>query len=254
MTTADILTRVTAAAQDAQGVTAAQLHALQEELREQIRSETAKAQGRGNAAAIVRRMLKSCEKAGRPVLSYAWLDDQGRQVTLDGYRAFRLLEPLPLPELPQEMQDQKINVAQIFPPAASERLPVPLPSVQELKAFISIQRAEYGRKHIPVLDFGPSLPSVNALFLLDLLTVIPDAILTTNAAQAYEKRFLTPLHAIGKAGDALLLPVKPSPEKRAAYEAANNAGMAAMRKVDPDAEDNTCALGALARVLEASAA
>ena len=107
MTTADILSRVISAAQDAQGTTAAALQALREELTEQVRRETAAARGCGSAAATIRKMLKSCEKSGRPVLSYAWLDEQGRQVTLDGYRSYRLLEPLPLPELPEDLRGQR---------------------------------------------------------------------------------------------------------------------------------------------------
>ena len=257
MKTADILNRVTAAAQGAQGATAAALESLQQELRELIRSETAKAQGRGNAAATVRKMLKSCENSGRRVLGYAWKDAQGRQITLDGYRAYRLLEPLPLPELPEELQRDKIDVEKIFPSATCERLPVPLPSVQELKAFITIQRAEHGRKHIPVWDFGPNLPHVNAVYLLDLLTVMPDAVLTANAAQD-AKRFTSPLHATGKAGDALILPVMVK-EKAAAFDAANAAGRlklqdAATLAGEPAPEDNTCTLAGLARLLETAAA
>ena len=255
MKTADILNRVTAAAQGAQGATAAALESLQQELRDLIRSETAKAQGRGNAAATVRKMLKSCEKSGRPVLSYAWLDEQGRQVTLDGYRSYRLLEPLPLPELPEEMQDRKIDVAKIFEPVLkSERLPLSLPSVQELKAFIKIQRAEHGRKHDPLWSFGPSLPSVNAVYLLDLLTVMPDAVLTTDTRTEAKHRLLSPLHATGKAGDALLLPVRDN-EKTLAYDAARNAAIEKLAQLYPAAtiEDNTCSLDTLGRIATAAA-
>lgn len=250
MTTADILSRVISAAQDAQGTTAAALQALREELTEQVRRETAAARGCGSAAATIRKMLKSCEKSGRPVLSYAWLDEQGRQVTLDGYRSYRLLEPLPLPELPEELQHNKINVAQIFEPVLkSERLPLPLPSVQELKAFIKIQRAEHGRKHDPLWSFGPSLPSVNAVYLLDLLTVMPDAVLTTDARTEAKHRLLSPLHATGKAGDALLLPVRDN-EKTLAYDAARNAAIEKLAQLYPAAtiEDNTCSLDALGRI------
>jgi hypothetical protein len=256
MTTADILTRVIDAAQDAQGPTRTALQSLRSALEEQIRAETAKKQGRGSAAATIRRMQKSCEKSGRPVLSYAWLDDQGRQCALDGYRAYRLLDPLPLPELPDELQEQKIDVAQIFDPVAkTDRLPLTLPSAQELKAHITIQRAEHGRKHDPIWDFGPSLPSVNAAYLLDLLTIMPDATLTTDASTDTGKRMASPLYATSKAGDAILLPIRDT-DKMQAYDNAREAGRAMLQQLFParDVTDNTCSLADLARLAETTAA
>lgn len=253
MTTADILNRVTtiAQAQDEHGpaATAAALRTLQEDLRETIRMETAKKQGRGNAAATLRKMLKSCEKRGRDILTYAYLDDQGRQCMLDGFRGYRLLKPLPLPELPDEFQDKKIDFGRIIDPvAAADRLPLKAPTVQEIKAHIAIVRAEKGRKHDVEWDFGPQLPNVDAQFLLDLLTVMPDAQLF--AAADPSKRMVGPLYATSAAGDAILCPIRG--EKANAYYDANNAGTAKLAEMFPadEIEDNTCTLEQFARVVE----
>jgi hypothetical protein len=260
MTTADILSRVIDAAKHAEGSTLVALEILQEDLTEQIYKEMAKKQGRGNAAATIRRMLKSCENS-RKILSYAYLDDQGRQCTLDGYRAYRLNKPLPLPEMPDDLLDKKIDVAKIFDPVVNtDRLPLPMPTVQELKAHIAIERAKTrkdakGRKPDPMWSFGPSLPTVNAVYLLDLLTVMPDAKLTTQATSDAAKRLTSPLHATSEAGDALLLPIRDM-DKVDLYAKANNAGMQLISQLYPEktVEDNTCNLDTLARVLASSAA
>ena len=213
MTTDKILSRTVKALElvKKHSPAALELETLRAELEEQIRTETAKAKGCGSAFAIVRRMLKKAAKdsASREQLGYAWSDETGRQLTCDGYRAFRLLNPLPLPVMPENVKP--FDIAKLINEAAAgERQPLELPSIPGLKSYIKIHKAEHGPKAgAAAWNFGEYLPKVNAEYLLDLLTVIPGAQLYVST----EAPLIKPLYAQGDAGDALLLPLMDAEKK-----------------------------------------
>lgn len=222
MTTADILSRVLEVAQLVEAPTAVgmELKTLADDLAEKIRQETAAERGQGSAAATVRRMLKNAAKGDCPVLGYAWNDADGKQITTDGYRAFCLVDPLPLPEKPDDLKAPDISNL-VKDAAQRENIPLSVPDRKELKAFITIEKAEKGRKHSPLWDFGLGLPLVNAEYLLDLLTVLPAAKLY--AAKAAP--IVSTLYAIeeGEKGqdsnEAILLPVRSNAKLEAAKRA-----------------------------------
>ena len=81
---------------------------------------------------------------------------------------------------------------------------MPLPAARDVRALIALERAAKGRKAAPLWEFGPGLPAVNAAYLLELMTVLPDA------ATIYCGTAFSPLYASDAHGDALLLPVKPA--------------------------------------------
>ena len=167
---------------------------------------------RPSAAAVIAKMLKYADTS-RPVLCYAWLDSAGRQCTLDGYRAYRLYQALDLPPKPADLDP--IDLDKIFPAVhQGERLDgilIPAPDRAAVKAFIDLQRAESGKKAGALYQFGPGLPVVNAVYLLDLLDVLPDAKLYISA----NAPLVSPIYASGAAGDALLLPVRVDSTERA---------------------------------------
>ena len=207
MTTADTLTRViqirSTPEREAYTINH-QLDSLIRDLAEQVRTEAAKAGGVAKPASIISKMLKSVPE-NRPGLAYPWYDDQGRQITCDGYRAFRLLNPLPLPERPEGIEPMRM-IEKAFDAAirTNHLLLLAIPKPAELRAFITLQKAQ---KKPLVWDFGPELPAVNAAYLLDLITIIPDALLSAPDTWRDKARFIKALYATGKAGDALLLPV-----------------------------------------------
>lgn len=209
MNTETILARVNAAMALCEGPTPVhlELSALRDDLAAQVRKEAASSRGVGNAAATITRMLNGLKKTDkeRIALHYAWIDNKGRQCVCDGYRAYRLNEPLPLEPRPDDAGNG-IDLDKIVPEVDGKTFDaLPLPSVSELKAHIAIERAA---KHHIVWDFGPGRPVVSAAYLLDLMAVFPDA--TEIFVRRGPAGLLSPLYAKSKRGDAVLLPVRPT--------------------------------------------
>lgn len=212
-----------------------ELKKLADDLAAQVRLECAAQRGAGNAARTIVRMLNAQKKHdNRTALHYAWIDAKGRQCVCDGYRAFRLNDPLPLEERPADAGDP-VDLDKIMPddvPAGYDSLP--LPSAQELKAHIALERAAHGRKHTPLWDFGHCKPLVYAEQLLDLLAVLPDA----------KEIFFKPgasgifslLYAKGERGDAALMPIR-SQQKVNEFNAAHAAELRAAQDADEARKD-----------------
>ena len=177
------------------------LDQLAADLTEQLQLEAAASKGRRNPAACIRRMLQSVGDE-RPALSGSWTDAQGRQCVCDGFRAYRLTDPLPLPTIPEDCTP--LNLAAIVDPLQKScRVSLDVPTPAALRAFIAADRAENGHKHVPVWDFGRDLPDVDARYLLDLPTVLPDAHLFADPDSS-----VSPLYAVSDIGDGCLLPVR----------------------------------------------
>lgn len=184
-----------------------ELSNLADDLAAQVRMEYATSRRQGNATKAIVSMLDAAKKNApqRHALHYAWMDAKGRQCVCDGYRAFRLTEALPLEERPDDVGDP-VNLDKVFP-NLNDYATMPLPSMQEVKAFIALERAKYGRRYSQeaskVWDFGEYKPAVNSRYLLDLLTVLPDT------TEIYYKpaNMYAPLYAKGERGEALLCPV-----------------------------------------------
>lgn len=192
-----------------------------------------------NAAAIISRMLKS---ANREALQSTWTDESGRQCACDGFRAYRLKEALPLPVAPENAAP--INLPAIFDPILRRKnIPIPHTERGDVKAYIEIQRAEHGRHYTPEWSFGPGLPTVNAVYLFELLSVFPDAVLYTE-----EDNEISPLYAVSECGDGLLLPLRKA--KKTATAAAI---IATARQKNPDyPEINLDDLGIIAEAMPAA--
>ncbi|MBQ7052342.1 MAG: hypothetical protein IJN79_06060 [Clostridia bacterium] len=211
------------------------LRTLISDLAEQVRMETAASNGAGNAAKTISAMLKRIRKdqEGRTALHYAWIDAKGRQCVCDSYRAFRLTEHLPLEDRPADAGDP-IDLDKIVPVITPEQYyALPLPSVGELKAHIALERAGKVRGDTILWYFGDDAPTVDAMYLMDVLAVLPDA------AEVYVQRgeagIRSPMLIKGIRGEAILLPVrcKRYGEKCAAAakrEAETNAAEVAQRE------------------------
>lgn len=226
----DALAPLNAARPDADATRAA-LQLLASDLAEQVRMESAASKGAGNAAKTIQAILtKLRKKDHRTALHYAWVDAKGRQCVCDGFRAFRLTEHLPMEDRPADAGDP-IDLDKVVPAITQDtHYALPLPSIAELKAHIAIERAA---KRSPLWDFGDAAPTVNAEYLRDLLTVLPDA------AEIYVQRGRTGIASVmlakGERGEAILLPVRckryadkaaAAAEAEAEYQAANAAALA----------------------------
>lgn len=186
------------------------LAALVSDLEAQVRGEIAASNGTVNATRTITRILNRCKKESfRTSLHYAWQDKDGRQCICDGFQAYRLKEPLPLEPRPDNAGDP-IDLDKIFPDIGKDYAPVPLPSLQEVKSFIAIERAKYTGKRggfVALWDFGAGKPVVNAEYLRDLLQVFPDA---AEIFCGTGLKMLSPLVVRCDAGDAVMLPVRAS--------------------------------------------
>ena len=183
------------------------LKLLRDELAEGVLNESAVKSGQGAAVKVLRDLLKFSESQKRKPIAYPWLDSQGRQCVTDGYRAFRVNSPLPLPARPDDA-GPPVDLDSLVNPSL-HTIPIDVPAPASIKAFIETHRAAYKVRNgnmkgflSPIWDFGPGLPAVNAAYLLDLLTVMPDATLTA------QENVLRPIYCASSVGDALLLPVR----------------------------------------------
>ena len=177
MNTESILTRVNDILRmEGEASRHAALRVLSDDLAAQLRREIAAENKQGSALKVITGLLRTVRKTNaRTTLHYAWKDEKGRQCVCDGYRAYRLAEPLPLEDRPADA-GEPINLSAIVPDVAKGGYrAVPLPAARDVRALIALERAAKGRKAAPLWEFGPGLPAVNAAYLLELMTVLPGA-------------------------------------------------------------------------------
>lgn len=208
MKTQDILARVNAIlALKPDPVVKLELDKLASDLAAQVRMECAAKTGGLNATRTITAMLAYEKKHGcRPALHYQWQDKDGRQCVCDDFRAFRLVEHLPLEERPDDAGNG-VDLDKVFPASLAGYEALPLPSAGELKAHIALERANFTGKvkdFTPLWHFGEGKPTVNAAYLRDMIAVLP------NAAEIFwnPKSIFSPLYAKDDHGDSVLLPIR----------------------------------------------
>lgn len=190
---------------DANTNTALELQEFIKELKEQVRREYAASTGKASVAKAMREITELPRKEGRGIgLQYAWMDNKGRQCVCDGYRAVRLINPVPLEERPEEAKIP-LDLDKVVPNMHHDYSATPLPTKAELKAFIATEKALHGRKYDPIWYIVDEKVAVNAQYLLTLIEALPDAteIYYNNTYDGWEK----PLYIQSVSGDAVLLPV-----------------------------------------------
>lgn len=177
------------------------LEALRADLEGQIRLQYAVNAGSGSVAKALRAFLKSVAKDARESLRYPWIDSEGRECYCDGYRAFRLNEPLRLVDRPDNA-GHTIDLARIYPDSLDGWKELPMPTVGEIKAHIALQAANGTKRHAVIWSFGPGLPAVSANYLLDAAQVFP------NADRLFWISLVKPLVIRADNGDGLILPIR----------------------------------------------
>ena len=173
-------------------------------LRDEMRREANKANGKANIEKAMRAIIKNAPEHQRQ-LQGAFVRD-GKQYACDGHRAIRLNTPIDLPAAPVPCTT---DFNRIFDEARHNATkPLETPALGELKSYIKITKAEYKAKYgknankkTILWDFGKDRPAVNAVYLLDILTAFPDAAITCGTMTA-------PLYFSHADGEAILLPVR----------------------------------------------
>lgn len=146
------------------------LETIAEQLRDDIRTKEAKKNGKANALSAAKRILKTARKTPRPALHKAFYNN-GLQCVCDGVRGVQIKNPLPLEELPADMET--INFARFLDDAKQNNdIVLELPELKALKTYIKLCKAE-SKQDFYFYDFGPGLPFVNAEFLADQLEILP---------------------------------------------------------------------------------
>jgi len=181
-------------------------------LRDDMRREANKANGKANIEKAMRAIIKNVPDY-RQQLQGALVRD-GKQYACDGYRAIRLNTPIDLPAPPVPCT---MDFNRLFADARHKATtPLDTPTLGELKTYIKITKAEnkakYGKdanRQSILWDFGEGRPVVNAAYLLDILTAFPDAAITCGT-------MTDPLYFSHADGEAILLPVKIKEQDRTA--------------------------------------
>lgn len=175
------------------------------------------------AAAVFNSLLRSTAKSPRENLRFAWIDKAGRQCVCDGYRAYRISEPLPgLPMMPDHLQPIDIDV--FFAPLYAGKVEeMPAPDADAVKAFVEANRVQHKAKRVfngAAYDLGKCYPCINPLYVLDALKLFPGAKWYVDA-DPY-RRMISPVIVQSEHGAAIILPIRSSakpcrkPEKPAA--------------------------------------
>lgn len=165
------------------------------EIREMAKEEISKSKG-GSVYTVLKNIIKKIPEY-RPDICGVWLDAAGRQCLCDGYRAYRLLDPVE--GLKEVDAPTHLDLDKVFP-AEQPPTELKLPTTGELKAFIADPSSPRKSDGTVMYDFGEDLPTVNAKYLKDMVDVFPDAVARCDGTNK-------PIIFISLKGDGLLLPL-----------------------------------------------
>lgn len=163
----------------------------------------------GTAAQVCRKLMNHA-RLHPEIARYSWTDAAGNQCFCDGFRAYRLRDPLPnMPTLPEETK--RISLDPTFKPLdAGNVIEIPAPDPDAVKTFVNESRPMHKGKrsytNVPAYDLGEAMPDLNPLYMLDVLRLFPGAawyVLPDPAA-----RLCAPVFIVHDAGTACILPVR----------------------------------------------
>ena len=168
--------------------------------------EEAKKSGKVKEKKAADNILKQLKNTARG--AGAFTNKDGLQVIGGAFSAVRLKKPLPVENLPKNINP--IDYDPIFKKGEeNEGDPLLLPSISELSAYIKAEKAAHkGEKNYIIFwSFGELLPVVNAIYLLDILYLLPDSVCIPS-----KRGILEALYFKSNNGDAILCPIR-KPQK-----------------------------------------
>ena len=160
---------------------------------------------------ILAGVLKILRSAKREIYNKALRTEDGAQIITDGVRAVKLYSPLDLPTFADgyEAESYANSIDKIIKNASHNSGITIMPkSVQELRKLISEQKLLYKEKNdksqIVPLDITPDI-RLDACKLVDLLRVLPDAVLIVSSNKIDTWR--RPVYLKAENGCGIILPV-----------------------------------------------
>lgn len=183
------------------------LNAIKEDAKKEIRRASAKASGNTNRQKAAERVIKNAIASNprREALHGSWIKNE-MQYICDGFRILRLNNALPLPKISEKLQP--IDADRILTPAKDNAGAVlELPDVGELRAYIKTEKAKrkaIGDKSAIFYDFADDLPRVDAVYLLDMLEILPGCTATASSRGT----LVNPIYFESEHGDGALCPVR----------------------------------------------
>lgn len=176
-------------------------------LEDDIRAENAKTSGKGNLHKAASRIIKN---ASSEKMKGAMMQD-GKQFVCDGYRLLIIDNPLDLPA-PPVPGGEDFKIQPVIGPCRLYDMPLDLPSIPDIKAYITLEKAKRTSKHKKPIyyDMGDGLPAMNAEYLLTMLEADPAFIVT------WSGKTTTPIYFKGDGIEGILCPIR----KKAAEDTA----------------------------------
>lgn len=185
--------------------------ALIADLQSEINTQAAKQGGKREAQAAALRILKTAEKRGQDKLTKALTASDGMQIISDSFRMVKLPEPLPVPQYTDNTAVDTARALERFIKEAAENKgeAITPPSVAELKNYITIKKAEAKSRHqrLPYITYKLAEGvGVDAVLLVDLLQILPDAVLIPSGVDRW--RGVRPIYLKSAHGCGLLCPLR----------------------------------------------
>ena len=181
------------------------------EVESEIRDECNKEAGKSSVAKAAQRILKNAQacQPTRPAFHKAYRSHRALSIC-DGFRAVRFnLDTAPiLDEHPENYHDY-IDVDRIIDGFTGNDVPVNVPSLGELRAFIKTEKARLkakGQKGVRLILMEGTETEIHldAQFLLDMLEALPGA--TVSAAR--RNTATSGVYFKAENGDGVLLPLR----------------------------------------------
>jgi hypothetical protein len=183
------------------------LQNLIDEVEEEIRDEANKEGGKSSVAKAAERVLKAAQGQPRECFHKAYRGKKGI-LLCDGYRALRFTSAPILLTHPDGYDYPDIDY--IIDGSKYNDVPVNVPSLGELRAFIKTEKARLKAKkqkgvRLVLAEGTEAEIHVNAEFLLDMLEALPGATVTA----AKQRTAISALYFKAENGDGVLLPLRP---------------------------------------------
>lgn len=174
------------------------------------REEMLNKKSNNNVLPAIKRIFKRCKNQTRKNMHTSWIDSEGRQCFCSGVHTIRLNNKYNC--FPIEEKLIPLDLDKIINPVRNEKEEIELPTIAEIKLYISDLKVKGIKEKDAHLRFRYKFNNrelyVNPQLLLDMLEALP------NATARYSGSSVAPIYFNAENGDGILLPVRPPKENK----------------------------------------